>query len=142
MMSYMVICMMISLDTNVWIFGLFGNDVFCEQILGNLSKFDVVVPNQVRSELENNLPKTHLKRFYQIVRRSNIQLNFEVVPTVYITTFKEKGLKKGDAIIGGFAEWQKVDTIISDNRDFLRGLSAGHYFEVMSPQEFCEKFDL
>jgi len=142
MMSYMVICMTISLDTNVWIFGLFGNDPFCERILGNLSKFDVVVPNQVRKELENNLPKAHLKRFYQIVRRSNIQLNFEVVPTIYITTFKEKGLKKGDAIIGGFAEWQKVDTIISDNRDFLRGLAPEHYFEVMSPQEFCEAFEL
>jgi len=32
--------------------------------------------------------------------------------------------------------------IVSDNRDFLRGLSAGHYFEVMSPQEFCEAFAL
>ena len=56
--------------------------------------------------------------------------------------FESKGLKKGDAIIGGFAEWKKIDTIVSDNRDFLRGLSAGHSFDVMSPQEFCEKFNL
>ena len=41
------------------------------------------------------------------------------------------GLKKGDAVIDGFAEWKNVDKIASDNRDFLRGLSAGHYFEVM-----------
>jgi len=56
--------------------------------------------------------------------------------------FYDKGLKKGDAIIGGFGEWQQIDFIVSDNRDFLRGLAAGHYFEVLSPQEFCEKFNL
>jgi len=62
---------------------------------------------------------------------------------VYVRMLKAKGLKKGDAIIGGFAEWQKINAIVSDNRiDFLRGLSSGHYFEVMSPQEFCQKFDL
>jgi len=34
------------------------------------------------------------------------------------------------------------EAIVSDNRDFLRGLSPEHYFEVMSPQEFCVKFGL
>lgn len=69
-------------------------------------------------------------------------MNYEKVPDVYITMFESKGLKKGDAIIGGFCEWQKVDKIVSDNRDFLRVLSGEHHFDVMSPQEFCEKFDL
>ncbi len=57
-------------------------------------------------------------------------------------TVKAFRIKKGDAIIGAFAEWKNIDTIVSDNRDFLKGLSEGHYFEVMSPQEFCESFDL
>ena len=56
--------------------------------------------------------------------------------------FESRGLKKGDAVIGGFAEWQKVEKIVSDNRDFLRGLAAGHFFEVMSPEEFCTEFGL
>ena len=47
MMNCMGICMTISLDTNVWIFGLFENDTFCERILDNLSQFEIVVPNQV-----------------------------------------------------------------------------------------------
>ena len=88
--------MLISLDTNIWIFGL----------------------------LQNN------------------PLAYERVPDVYITMFEAKNLKKGDAIIGGFGEWRKVDKIVSDNRDFLRGLSADHHFEVMSPQEFCQTFGL
>jgi predicted nucleic acid-binding protein len=29
-----------------------------------------------------------------------------------------------------------------DNRDFLRGLAPGYSFKVLSPQEFCQQFDL
>ncbi|MCK5720398.1 MAG: type II toxin-antitoxin system VapC family toxin [Thiomargarita sp.] len=142
MMNYMGIEMLVSLDTNIWIFGLLKNNEFCQKILLNLSNFNFVVPNQVRIELVHNLPNTYMKEFYQLVNESNIQLNYEQVPNMYIEMFESKGLKKGDAIIGGFAEWQKIDKIVSDNRDFLRGLSAGHHFEVMSPQAFCEKFGL
>jgi predicted nucleic acid-binding protein len=134
--------MQISLDTNVWMFGLFANNIHCKRILDNISQFDVIIPNQVRAELERNLPDSYLKRFYQIVNKTQVELSYDKVPDVYITMFESKGLKKGDAIIGGFGEWKKVDKIVSDNRDFLRGLSAGHYFEVMSPQEFCEEFGL
>jgi len=55
---------------------------------------------------------------------------------------EEKGLKKGDAEIGAFCEWRKIDIIVSDNRDFLRGLSPEHYFQVMSPLNFCDTFGL
>ncbi len=44
--------MQVSLDTNVWIFGLIGVDRFCEKILFNIDKFDVIIPDQVRAELE------------------------------------------------------------------------------------------
>ena len=142
MKKIMEIGMLISLDTNVWIFGLLEHDHFCRKILGNLSRFQVVVPSQVQKELNDNLSKKGIKLFYKAVIKSNVQLNYEKVPDIYITAFEAKGLKKGDAIIGAFGEWKKVDTIVSDNRDFLRGLAPEHYFEVMSPQEFCEAFDL
>ncbi len=143
MTNYMVTCMLISLDTNVWIFGLLNGDNHCRKIILNLSKFNIVVPNQVRMELTDNLTEQDMKYFYTLVTKSNVQLNYDTVPEVYVRMLKAKGLKKGDAIIGGFAEWQKINAIVSDNRiDFLRGLSSGHYFEVMSPQEFCQKFDL
>jgi len=138
----MGIDMQVSLDTNVWIFGLLRSNEFCQKILLNLSNFNIVVPNQVRVELVRNLPDRYMKEFYQLASEANVQLDYEKVPDVYITMFESKGLKKGDAIIGGFAEWQKVDKIVSDNRDFLRGLSTGHHFEVMSPQAFCEEFGL
>ncbi|MEM8640896.1 MAG: PIN domain-containing protein [Cyanobacteria bacterium P01_G01_bin.54] len=132
----------ISLDTNVWIFGLLSDDNFCQKILDNLSQFELIIPDQVRRELSGNLSDGMMRRFYQFTQQPNVQLSYDQVPEDYITMFEAKGLKKGDAIIGGFGEWLKIDKIISDNRDFLRGLSAGHYFEVMSPQEFCEEFGL
>ena len=108
----------------------------------DLSNLKVIVPNQVRKELSDNLSKQFFKYFYQLALQPNVHLNYEKVPDEYITMFESKGLKKGDAIIGGFCEWQKVDIIVSDNRYFLKGLSAGHHFEVTSPQEFCEEFNL
>jgi len=138
----MVTDMQISLDTNVWIFGLFETNSYCVRILDNLAQFQVVVSNQIRIELTNNLSEPLLDEFYQLVQEAGVELNYERVPEIYITMFESKGLKKGDAIIGGFAEWKEIDKIVSNNRDFLRGLSTGHYFEVMSPQEFCEQFGL
>jgi len=141
-MKFMGIDMVISLDTNVWIFGLLETDYFCHRIVLNLSQFEVVVPDQVRRELNNNLDNDDMRRFYALRSQHNVRLSYEQVPDIYVTMFYDKGLKKGDAIIGGFGEWQQIDFIVSDNRDFLRGLAAGHYFEVLSPQEFCEKFNL
>jgi hypothetical protein len=59
--------MQISLDTNVWIFGIVGVDFYCEKILLNLSRFTIIVPDQVREELERNLSDADMKRFYQFL---------------------------------------------------------------------------
>lgn len=134
--------MQVSFDTNVWIFGIIGVDPFCEKILLNLNKFEILVPDQVRAELERNLSDYDMKRFYQFVLSFGVTIDFAKVPSSYIAAFEEKGLKKGDAEIGAFCEWRRVDVFVSDNRDFLKGLSSEHYFEVMSPQEFCEVFHL
>lgn len=69
--------MKVSLDTNVWIFGIVGADADCERIE-----------------------------------------------------------------IGAFCEWRQIEVIVSDNRDFLRGLAPEHFFEVMSPTQFCSTFGL
>lgn len=132
--------MKVTLDTNIWIFGIVGIDPFCMQILQKLEIFDIIIPDQVREELERNLSDFDMKQFYQFALRNGVDIDFERVPASYIIAFEGKGLKKGDAEIGGFCEWRQIDVIVSDNRDFLRGLSAGHSFEVMSPQEFCEVF--
>jgi len=133
--------MLISLDTNVWISGFLG-DMFCEKIILNLCRLDIIMPNQIRDELERNLSGDYMKRFYLLALEADVRFDFERVPQSYITMFEQKGLKKGDLIIGAFCEWQRVDIIVSDNRDFLRCLTGEHWFRVLSPQKFCETFDL
>jgi hypothetical protein len=57
-------------------------DEYCRKILMNLSDFEVIVPNQIRKELSDNLSKEFLKYFYQLAMQPNIHLNYEVVPDV------------------------------------------------------------
>lgn len=134
--------MKISLDTNVWIFGLFNIDPYCRTILLKLTAFDVVVPNQIRAELARNLPEPAMKTFYRLAAEAGVHFDFAHVPATYLAMFEAKGLKKGDAVIGAYCEWQKVETFVWDNRDFLRGLAAGYSLTVMSPQTFCEAWGL
>jgi predicted nucleic acid-binding protein len=134
--------MQISLDTNVWIFGIVSADEFCEKILFNLAKFEIIIPDQVRVELERNLSTQDLKQFYQLILQAGVRIDSEKVPSTYITEFEQKGLKKGDAEIGAFCEWRKIDVFVSDNRDFLKALPSDQHFQVMSPKMFCETFDL
>ena len=132
----------ICLDTNVWIFGLGYSNENCEKILDSLGKFKVSIPNQLRQELESNLWPEARTEFYHLVRIHSIELNYQHVSSTLIDLFKQKGLKKGDAIIAAFCEWKQVEIVISDNRDFLWGLAPGHFFRVMSPKEFCDEFQL
>lgn len=134
--------MLISLDTNVWIFGIVNVDEFCEKILLNLTQFEITIPDQVRAELERNLSNQDQKEFYQLVLQAGVKIDFEKVPAIYIDEFEQKGLKKGDAEIGAFCEWRKIDVLVSDNRDFLKALPPDQHFQVMSPEVFCETFDL
>lgn len=134
--------MKVSLDTNVWIFGIVGVDAFCERIVRNLGKFNLIMPDQVREELERNLSDYDMKQLYWLLLRHGVTVDFEMVPVELITRFEAWGLKKGDAEIGAFREWRQIDLFVSDNRDFLRGLAPGHTFQVMSPQEFCKRFEL
>jgi predicted nucleic acid-binding protein len=130
--------MQVSLDTNVWIFGIISADEFCEKILFNLAQFEIIIPEQVRAELERHLLTQDMKHFHQLVLQTEVKIDYEKVPSTYIAEFEQKGLKKGDAEIGAFCEWRKVDILVSDNRDFLKAMPAGQRFQVLSPEVFCE----
>jgi hypothetical protein len=95
--------MKISLDTNVWIFGILGIDPYCERILLNLGRFEVIVPDQVRAELERNFSDFDMKQFYQFVLRFGIVIDFAAVPADYIADFEVRGLKKATPRSARFA---------------------------------------
>jgi predicted nucleic acid-binding protein len=135
--------MLISLDTNVWVFGLTKLDLECEKILQNLKAFQVIIPDQIRAELERNLNSEDLKAFYTIAQQyDTIDIDFAKVPQKRIEKYKKKGLKKGDTEIAAFCEWRVVKIIVSDNRDFLTLMRKDLPFEIISPAAFCKKFNL
>ena len=49
----------------------------------------------------------------------------------------EKGLKEGDALIAAFAEFEKVDYLVSENRHIYRGLGIKG-FKPVNAQEFLK----
>ena len=83
--------MQVSLDTNVWILGIVGIDPFCEKILLNLEKFEIVIPDQVRAELERNLSDYDMKQFYQMMMRLGVRIDFAEVPVSHIAAFEKRG---------------------------------------------------
>lgn len=134
--------MRVVLDTNIWISGLTGTNPFCQMILVNLQGFDVVVPDQVREELERNLSDRVMKQLYRLLLQSDTKVDFALVPGDLVAAFEDKGLKKGDAEIGAFCAWREIAMLVSNNRDFLRGMTGEHSFNVLSPEKFCQEFGL
>ncbi|NJN80911.1 MAG: type II toxin-antitoxin system VapC family toxin [Caldilineaceae bacterium] len=106
-----------------------------------MDKLDVIIPDQVRAELERNLSGDDMRQFYRLLLRSRATVDFDKVPLHLIAVFEKMGLRKGDAEIGAFCEWRHIDVMVSYNRDFLRGISSGYSFAVKSPRESRETLD-
>ncbi len=102
----------------------------------------MIVPDQIRAEIERNLSDDDMKQFYYFLVQHGVTIDFAPIPEELIAAFERKGLKKGDAKIGAFCEWRQIDVIVSENRDFLRGLAPDHYFKVMSAEAFCQLLGL
>lgn len=134
--------MVISLDTNVWIFGLTGIQPACVTILDHLAQWPLAVPDQVRTELERNLSPQDMKTFYNRINKLRATIDYAPVSEERIEALKQRGLKKGDAVIAAFCEQHAIGIFVSDNRDFLRTLAPSARFQIVSPTEFCTMFNL
>ena len=74
--------------------------------------------------------------------QSGANIDYEKVPQDLIVSFNQQGLKKGDAEIGAFCDWRKINIFVSDNRHFLKTLPSGQQFEIMYPEQFCKVMGL
>lgn len=97
---------LICLDTNIWIGGLVSGNLHCVRILNALSQLRVLLPNQIRAELVRNFNDRHLRMFLGILEKTNIAIDYGNIPFELIVDYKQKGLKKGDAVIGAFCEYR------------------------------------
>jgi len=128
----------ISLDTNVFIFGLRKLDSFAVLILQNLFQFNVQICDQIERELRNNFSKTELNLFYQqIASLSNFQIKYQIPIDKFLMEYHGFGLKMGDAKITAFCEQEAIEFFITENRHFLQNL-PGRSFRIIDCETFCE----
>ncbi len=127
----------ISLDTNVFIFGIADDDPYVSKILDHLNQFEVWVALQVEREVRRNLNPLDLKEFYRIIRSApSTRLDMQDPPQIYLDCYRQFGLKKGDAYIGAYCEWKQIELLISQNRDFLKAVNLLP-FRILDAETFC-----
>ena len=130
------------LDTNVWIFGLRHQpeQPACAQVLQRLSQLHVRVPRQVLLELQTNLNGEEMRDFFRLIRRypERIELHWDKVELSLIRTYQQLGCKLGDATIAAHMEPLAVETLVSENRDFLYEIK-GFPFRVMRAEDLLRE---
>ena len=137
--------MRICIDSCVFIRGIPYADSDAGQLLDRISPaLRVFIPRIVAVETTRNLKTvTDVARFYHLFHeRPFAQIVDEPIPQDLFQRYIDLGLRaKGDAYIGAFAEWLRVDYLISDNRHFLRHLRTEAY-RLLTPADFLEAIDL
>lgn len=133
--------MLITIDSNQFVFGISGESIASEQLLMLIPQLEVVIPRIVLNEVTRNLQRDGLRKFYNLLNNApSIVIIDDFIPRQLLDKYVDLGLReKGDAFIGAFAEWQKVDILISDNRHFLVELQ-GTPFDVMKPEQFLDLY--
>jgi hypothetical protein len=118
--------MHICIDSSVFVRGIQTGDATISHIFSLLdSSLTLSIPRLVALEVTRNLVTVEqIRRFYRIFAQSDVaRILDEPVPLTFIDKYIALGLPaKADAFIGGFAEWQGVDYLLSLNRHFLRQL--------------------
>ncbi len=100
----------------------------------------VVIPRLIVWEVVRNLRyENAIHTFFRIFsEKSTGEIIDLPVPEDLVLAYIARGLReKGDAYIGAFAEWMRVDYLVSDNRHFLRELRTDAY-RLLSPGDLLE----
>lgn len=131
--------MRICIDSCVFIYGLSHYQTDSARVLDNLKPpLFVTIPRLIVIEVTRNLKtRAQVRAFFDLVyNEENIRIVDEPVPRILIEKYTRLGLpEKADAVIGAFAEWEKVRYVISTNRHFLHSLQSPT-FVVLPPDEF------
>ena len=133
--------MRICIDSCVFIRGLRDPSTDAAQLLMQIRPaLELFVPRLVAAEVTRNLLfPSDLTRFYRLFHENrSAHIIDGPIPKALFQRYVDLGLRaKGDAYIGAFAEWLRVDYLISDNRHFLRHLHTEAY-RLLTPAGFLE----
>jgi hypothetical protein len=144
--------MRLILDANEYILGLDetsaeGDSIrliheVLPQLIEKVEDFALLVPDIVRDEVQRNMPRYILNKFYKLVTSDPKILYgwlYEVPPEL-LNKYVAKGLKPADATIAAFADWFEADFLISDNRHIYEQLEVDE-FVTCTAAEFVDLVD-
>ena len=126
------------LDTNVWIFGLRQqpDQPACAQVLQCIPQLHVKIPRQVLLELQANLSNEEMREFFRLLNRhpGRTDIHWDKVELSLICKYQQLGCKLGDATVAAHLEALGVETLVSENRNFLYEIT-GLPFRVLRAEE-------
>jgi hypothetical protein len=98
------------------------------------------VPHQVLLELQANLTGEEMRDFFRLIRRypERIEIYWDKVDLSRIRTYRQLGCKLGDATIAAHLETLAVETLVSENRDFLDEI-PGLPFRVLRAEDLLRE---
>ena len=141
--------MKIILDTNEYLFGLdreSGEEASVKLLnvvrlmIEDIKDFKLLLPEIIREEVQRNIPQQLEKDFYKLIYSSEKIEHHPMmdVPMKLFNKYRnEKELKEGDALIAAFAEFMKVDYLISENRHIYKNLKIKE-FATVNASEFLK----
>ena len=82
------------------------------------------MPLQIIRELRVNLLDDEMKEFYRLQNelRQSVEISWEDASPERVAFYRDKGCRKGDALVAAHAEASRADLIVSHNRQFLATL--------------------
>jgi predicted nucleic-acid-binding protein len=128
----------VALDTNVFIFALRKEPNFpaCETLLfDKLNEIRVYMPLQIFLELQRNLMASEMRRVVRALTMAQaVTWDYAPAQIDLIRQWERHGARKGDAVITAHLEVAAIRYLVSENRDFLKELTALP-FTVLSSEE-------
>lgn len=141
--------MKIILDTNEYIFGLDGESGeeasvkllnVVRLMIEDIKDFKLLLPEIIREEVQRNIPEYLKKDFHKLIYSSE-KIEHHPMLNVPFKLFdkyrNEMGLKEGDAMIAAFAEFMKVNYLVSENRHIYKNLKIKE-FVTINASEFLK----
>jgi predicted nucleic-acid-binding protein len=129
---------LVALDTNVLIMGLrqdAGCEACSELLFHYVPSLHIHIPLHVTIELQRNLTETDMTRLHAATLNfDDVTWSYEPASAGLVEQYRERGAKKGDAIISAQLVAAGVRWLISENRHFLAEIE-GLPFKVISAAE-------
>ncbi len=141
--------MRIILDSNEYILGLDTTAGpspssrlldFVRIFIDESEEFRLLVPEIIVREVQRNLPSDLETDFFRLIQSAQ-KIEYHDLVEVPKVTFqkyrRQKRLKQADALIAAFADFMKVDYIVSENRHIYRDLKATGFI-TLTAQDFLD----